>query len=267
MNYKQTTFLAITILLLALSSCSKYNKLLKSRDVDKKYTAANEYYEKEDYARAMTLYEHVLPMLKGTERGETAHYRFAYCNYYQEDYVLAAYHFRKFADTYPRSEKAEECFFQSAFCHYIDSPRYSLDQEYTHKAINDFTLFISKFPNSQRIEQCNEYIEKCRDKLEKKAYYSSRLYFDLKEYKSASIALKSCLEEFPDSEYREELLFLVVKSHYIYAQKSIEKKQKERFEKTIKEYYSFIEEYPQSKYKKEADKILEKSQEKANSLN
>ena len=42
---------------LLLGSCSGYQKLLKSTDVNKKYEAAIQYYEKGDFFKAGTLLE------------------------------------------------------------------------------------------------------------------------------------------------------------------------------------------------------------------
>jgi len=71
--------------------------------------------------------------------------------------------------------------------------------------------------------------------------------------------LNNSLEEYPESRYREDILFLIVKSNYMLAVNSIQSKQKERIQSTIDEYYSFITEFPDSKYRKDADRIFESS--------
>jgi outer membrane protein assembly factor BamD len=71
------------------------------------------------------------------------------------------------------------------------------------------------------------------------------------------VALNNCLTQFPDSENREEIMFMLLKSKYMLAVKSIFTKQIERFQDTVDEYYSFIAEFPQSKNKKEADEMYQ----------
>jgi outer membrane protein assembly factor BamD len=83
------------------------------------------------------------------------------------------------------------------------------------------------------------------------------LYYNLGDYKASIIALKNCLNEYPDTKYREEILFLILKSSYLLADNSIYSKRKERFQDTVDEYYTFISEFPESKYVKEAQKMYE----------
>ena len=61
------------------------------------------------------------------------------------------------------------------------SPNHKLDQTYTLEAIKSFQDFTNTFPRSDRVTQCNELIDELRDKLEKKAYYHSKviLYYGI----------------------------------------------------------------------------------------
>ncbi len=52
-------------------------------------------------------------------------------------------------------------------------------------------------------------------------------------------------------------MYLKLNSLFIYAEKSYANKQKERYQATLDEYFSFMEEYPESKYSKEVKKIYE----------
>jgi len=65
------------------------------------------------------------------------------------------------------------------------------------------------------------------------------------------------LKDFPETKHREEQLFLILKSSYLLADNSVPSKQKERFQSTIDEYYSFVGEYAQSDYAKEAKKMYD----------
>ncbi|NOZ47666.1 MAG: outer membrane protein assembly factor BamD [Chlorobi bacterium] len=260
MNVKHiliSIFLGLSIIV--ITSCSEYQKLLKSSDFDAKYDKAIEYYENNDYYRAQSLLEELLTVYKGTEKAEQAYYYYAYCYYYMDDYLLAGYHFKIFAQTYPNSKYAEECSFLSAYCHYLNSPNYSLDQADTYKAIDAMQLFINKYPESKRIDTCNILIDKLRFKLETKSYNNAKLYFKLGDYKAAITTIKVSLNDFPDSEYREELMFLLLKSNFLLAENSIRNKQAERYQSTLNEYYAFIDEFPDNENIKEAEKIYEQS--------
>lgn len=252
--------LIIGILAVTLFSCGKYEKILKSSDYKLKYQKAFEYYNTGEFVRAAAIFEQIVPIYKGTDKSDTVSYYHAMSYYGQKDYILAGHYLKNFFQNYPYSPFSDEAEYLSAYCYYLISPRPELDQESTYSAIDAFTLYISKHPNSKHVTDAKKYITDLQDKLVDKSYINAKLYFDLGDYKSSIVALNNSINEYPNTKYREELQFLVLQSNYLLAKKSIISKQKERFQSTIDEYYSFIAEFPNSKYSKEAKNIYEESQ-------
>lgn len=240
-----------------LFSCSGFEKVLKSKDYNFKYKKALEYYKKKDWYRATTLLEQLSPIFAGTQKADTVQFYNAMGNYYQGDYILAGHYFDTFRKTYPRSIFTEEAEYMYAYCYYESSPRPELDQENTQAAILTFTEFIDKYPNTDKLTKVNKILVELKDKLSEKSYLSSKLYYNTSEYKAAIVALKNSVKDFPDSKHREEQLFLIVKSAYLLADNSVPSKQKERFQKTIDEYYTFVGEFPNSEYSKEAKEMYD----------
>jgi outer membrane protein assembly factor BamD len=261
---KLNIFLSVLlIVLIAFSSCkSKFEKLRASNDTAKKYREAVRLYEKKDYSKALGLFDDLVTKYRGTAEAEDLSYYFAYTHYKLRDNTTARYHFKTFADTYASSPKAEECRFMAAYCFYLESPIYSLDQENTIKAIEALQLFINLHPKGERVAEASKLISNLREKLETKSYANSRLFLDIGDYKSAVIAFRNSAREFPDTKYAEEMEFLTVKSQALYAGASFEVKQEERYNEAIQLYAEFIQNYPSSKYLKEAEAI-KKSSEKA----
>ena len=146
-----------------------------------------------------------------------------------------------------------------AYCYYQQSPKPSLDQESTVKAISTFQLYIYQNPGSERVDEAKGYIDEMKNKLVQKSYMSGKLYYNLGDYKASIISLQNSLNDYPDTEHREELMFLLVKSHFLLAENSIVQRQKERYQSTVDEYYSFVGEFPESLYRREADKIYEEA--------
>jgi outer membrane protein assembly factor BamD len=93
-----------------------------------------------------------------------------------------------------------------------------------------------------------------RDKLVYKSYLSGKLYYDLDNYKAAVVALSSSLKEFPDTKYREELMYMLVKARYLLAVNSVPEKKRERLSSALDEYFTFVDEYPESKFRKEVER-------------
>jgi outer membrane protein assembly factor BamD len=251
--------LSFTILAAIILSCKGYEQILKSRDYKLKLSTAMDYYNTGEYVRASALFDQIAPVYKGTIKADTVFYYQAMSYYNQRDYILSGHYFNSLATDYPNSVYAEEADFMTGYCYYKLSPKPSLDQESTANAITTFQLFMIKYPSSPRVKEAQTYINEMRDKLVEKSYLNAKLYFNMGDYKASMIALKNSLNEFPDTKYREELLFLILKSSYLLADNSVYSKRKERFQDTVDEYYTFISEFPDSKYKKEAQKMYETS--------
>lgn len=249
--------LLIAATLVSTVSCSKYNKILKSQDVELKYTKALEYYNEEDYQRALPLFEELIAVTRGTSRSEKIYYHYAYCHYGLRDFYLASFYFKTFTKTYPNSEYTEECAFMSAYCHYMNSPIPSLDQSDTKRAIDQFQIFLERYPNTTRKDTCNALVSTLLHKLEVKAYENAALYYDIEQYQAASVALKNVLKQYPTTEYREEILYLILESNYLLAIRSVEEKKQDRLKEAIKSYHTFVDSFPESEKVKDAENIYE----------
>lgn len=247
------------LILIIFASCSGYEKLLKSDDFQIKYDAAMEYYEDGDYVRSATLIEQILPVYQGTRRAAELSFTLANCYYNRGDYILAAHHFDSFVREYPNSEHAEEATYMRAYCNYLLSPRPSLDQSTTNRAIDQFRMFMTRFPESDKVEEAQKLIDEMRAKLLEKSFESAKLYYDMGDYRAAIIALKNSLVDFPETRHREEIMFLILKSSFLLADNSVPDKQLERFQSTLDEYYVFIEEFPGSEYSDEAERFFNRS--------
>ncbi len=256
-------FPGILLIIVILSvSCSKHSRVLKSGDNELKYEVAVDLYEKGDYYRAIQLFDQLIAIYRGTDRIENINSYYANCYYQQEDYLLASYYFKRFAQNYPNSPRAEECMYLNAYCYYLDSPRYSLDQTNTYEAIKEMQLFINLYPESERIPECNEIIDELRGKLERKAIEIGIQYYKTKHYKAAITALENVMDDFPDSDNREEILYFIMKSYYFYAINSVDAKKEERYQQAVEIYNDIMYLFPDTKYQRELNSMHKNAMEK-----
>jgi outer membrane protein assembly factor BamD len=245
-------WILLLILSLFLISCGEFNNVVKSTDYEYKYKKGLEYYQAKDYTHAITLFEDLVYAFRGTSKGDDLYYYYAYSCYKQKDYLLAGHYFKAICDQYPRSEYAEESQFMMAMCFYNESPDPMLDQEVSVNAIDAFQLFINMYPFSQkRVEEATSLINEINEKVVYKSYLSAKLYFDMVYYKAAVIALNNSLNDFPATKYREEIKYLLFKSKYLLAINSVEAKKRERLNEARDEYFTFADEFPESKYIRE----------------
>jgi outer membrane protein assembly factor BamD len=255
MLMKMRNFTPIVIVfVLLLTSCSDYNKVVKSTDYEFKYKKALEYYENGEFVRSSTLLKELIGIVRGTSRADKVYYYFAKSQFGLKDNMMAGHYFKSLIKEFPRSEYAEESQYMIGYCFYLDSPSPRLDQAVTQNAIDALQLFINIYPKSTRVDEATRLIIELRDKLVYKSYLSGKLYYDLNNYKAAVVALTSSLKDFPDTKYREELMYMLLKAKYFLAILSVEEKKHERLSSALDEYFTFVDEYPESKYRKEVEK-------------
>ena len=256
MKFRTIIFL---IVLMLVSSCGEYGKILKSTDYDLKKAKAREYYDGGEYVKATELLAQIIPRFRATEESEELNWMNAMSFYGMKDYIMAGSYFKSFIEQYPFGKHSEEANFLAAMCDYNMAPRAELEQQNTRNAIDGFNIFINRFPASTRVEESRRFIKELEEKLVEKSYMSARLYYDMKQYKSAVTALNNSLKEYAETKYREEMMFLKLNSLFLYAENSYAIRQKERYQATLDDYYSFMEEFPESRYSKEIKDILEET--------
>lgn len=246
----------LLIVSVLFTSCSsQYEKVLKSNDMEAKLKLADEYYAKKKYEKAIPVYEQLLTILKGQKSIDDIYYKYANAHYLNGDYELAAFYLRSFYNTYPSSPNAEQAAYDEAMCYLKLSPRYSLEQTSTQKAIDAFQEFVNRYPKSTHMDQANARIDELRGKLRKKAYENAYLYYKIGEYYAASVALGNFLKDYPEYENPEKINFIIVKALKKYADGSYKNKQEERLKDEIKAYEAFKAKYPNSQYLAELDKM------------
>lgn len=251
-------FLAIT-----LFSCSEYQKVLKKEDVKAKYDMAEKFYEEKDYKRANRLFEQIAPKYVGKPQGERVMFFLADTYFQSKDYNMAGYQFERFVKSYPKSDKLAEATFLTAKSYYKLSPKYSLDQTDTDKALLKLQNFINAYSESEYFAEANAMAKELTTKKEQKAFEILKQYDKLGEFnydmlKSAVAACDNFVSDFPGSVYREETLFLKVDATTHMAMNSFESVQEERLQTAKAAYAVLKKQYPNTKFEKEATNLIEK---------
>lgn len=253
-------FICFLLVVISLSSCSQYQKAIKSEDLALKNKVAEEMYQKGKYTKAIRLFEQVVPAYRGKPQGERTFYMFAKSYYNSKQYYLAGYQFESFSSNYPKSEKREETAFLGAECFYRLSPVYSLDQTDTEKALTKLQSFIDNYPDSEYLPKANEYVKELREKLEKKAFEIAKQYYTISdhrfEYNAALKALDNFISDYPGTPYKEEALYLKFSTAYKLAMNSVQYKKEERLNAAKSYYNSFVKFSANSEFKPNADDML-----------
>jgi len=247
--------ISLLLLVVLFSSCSEYQKALKSEDVSVKFNVADSLYTAGKYSKAIRLFEQLAPQFRGKPQGEKVFYMFAQSYYKTKQYYLAAYQFESFVAGYPKSEKVEESAYLGAFCYTKLSPVYSLDQTDTYKAIEKLQSFIDVYPNSKYLSEANATMVVLTQKLEKKVYENAKGYHTISDYKSALVALDNFIADYPGTPFKEDALFYKFDSAYQLGINSIADKMEERLNVAKTSYLNLIKFNAATKYKEKADEM------------
>ena len=258
------------------ASCGEYNKVLKSTDTINKYEAAKSYFGQGQYMKASTILEELVAYLKGSNNAEESLYMLAMCYYNQGDYVSASHYFTNYYNTYPKGVYTELARYHSGKALYLDTPEARLDQSSTYGAIQELQMFMEYFPASERKSEAQIMIFALQDKLVLKEYLSAKMYYDLgtytgnasmttdrkingNNYLACITTAQNILKDYPYTSMREDVSILLLRAKYSLGVESVQEKIEERMRETIDEYYAFKNEFPDSKYMKEVEKIFKEA--------
>lgn len=269
MRNKILNILLMSLISMGLASCGEYQKALKSTDYSYKFDYAKRAFENKKYTQAATLFQECSTVFKGSENAEEALYLLGLSHYENKDYFDSGSVFKTYYTRYPKGKYAELARFYAGYGYYLDSPEPQLDQTGTVQAIEELQGFLDYFPGSDKVSIAQNAIFELQDKLTLKQLQNAQLYYNLGSYlgnnfESAVIVAKNAIKNYPYSKYKEDLELLVLKARYQEASMSVDEKKADRFRDVIDEYYSFINNYPDSHNRQEAENIFKIASKYAN---
>lgn len=274
---RRIRFILLGTAVLLLASCNQYNNVLKTADFDYKYEAAKEYFIKGQYGRSATLLTDLVTLMKGTLRAEESLYMLAMSEFCNGNYDVAHSYFKKYYQSYPKGVYVEYARFYAGCSLYESVPDTRLDQSSTMAALKEFQDFLDYYPYTALKERTQQMIFSLQDKMVEKEFEAAKLYYDLgtymgncsyggSNYEACIVTARNALLDFPyaSPERREEFSIMILRAKFHLAQQSVEAKRLDRYRDTIDEYYGFMNEYPESKYLKDAQRIFVQSEKYVN---
>ncbi len=242
--------------ILILTSACRNKDLIRPGDpLNVAYDKSLALYEEGKYDDAAYGFDLVTRMGRGTNFSKDAQFYLAESYFADRQYILAASEYERFISYYPQDEKREEVEYKLALCFYEQSPRYRLDQTPTRRAIQLFQLFNTKYPDSEYVVESAARIDELRNKLARKAFEAGEFYLRTDRYLAASIYFDQVIDQYPESRWAESSLLKQIETYIIYADNSVEERQAERYTLAIANYEKFIQLFPQSSRRGDAESM------------
>ena len=249
--------LPLVVVWVAFTSCSSLQRVINTSDNDLIFNRGLVYYNAGKWSKAILLFEYCEPYLKGFPQEDSVAYYRAHSYFKNYDYHTSATLFDEFRRNYGRSVFIENAEALYAISLYEMCPSPDRDQSTTSAAIVAIAEFIAHYPQSDKLDYFREMTKELTWRMEERTYLNAFTYYKIMRYDSAIIAFRNALKKYPESHRREDIMYYITLSAYKFADNSIASKQSDRFITALDAYYSFVMEYPESKYRKELDGLAE----------
>lgn len=247
--------IALLSLIVLTGACRNKDLIRPGDPLNVAYDKSLALYEAGKYDDAAYGFDLVTRMGRGTNFSKDAQFYLAESYYNDNQYILAASEYQRFISYYPRDEKRQEVEYKLAMCYYQQSPRYRLDQTPTRRAIELFQLFNTKYPDSELVVESAERIDELRNKLARKAYEAGEFYLRTDRYLASTIYFDQVIDQYPESIWAERALLKQIETFIVYADNSIESKQAERYNNAISNYEKYLQLFPQSNNRADAEAL------------
>lgn len=241
------------------AGCSGSSQI-RHNSAEEAFQTGFELYEDGNYERAIRYFRAVFSYGRSNEWAPDAQLYLA--RSYRDDgqHALAATEYDRFIQLYGNDERVPQAEFERALSFYERSPSYQLDQTYTRRALNAFTLFIDRYPNHELVPEAEERIEELQEKLARKQYEAAELYERRQMWEAAANYYESVFDQYPQTEWADDALLGAIRTYIEYADRSIQARQPERYQQAIENYQLLAQTFPESPLLKRAESLYERAQ-------
>jgi outer membrane protein assembly factor BamD len=192
--------IALLLLIAVLAGCSKHAR----REIpgpEESFRKAMNLFERERYYRAQELFRDIALNYSGSAIIDSTKFYLGLTYYHMRDYLTAADEFQRVGQLYPTSPVAPTAQYYLAMSYLEMAPSYSLDQKYTVKALDEFQRFLEDYNDHSWKLEAQQRLEECRNKLARKEYTASLLYYKMNEYASCVLYSDEVLANYYDTKW------------------------------------------------------------------
>ncbi|MBN1154028.1 outer membrane protein assembly factor BamD [candidate division KSB1 bacterium] len=229
--------LAVVIFVLILIASCGSNKPNRFASPEERLDYAMQKFNKGDYLDAKQEFRIIVLNNPGHQIVDQAQFYLAESHFKMKEYILAAAEYEKLVKMLPNSSYVDDAQYKIGLCNFKLSPKYSLDQSYTKKTIDELQKFTEDYPDSDLKDDAIALIGQCRDKLALKDYRNAELYRTMQLYQAAAIYYEGVVNNYYDTKYAQD-------AHYWLAESL---KFNGQYERAIEEFNKFLQRYPDSK--------------------
>jgi outer membrane protein assembly factor BamD len=243
---KKLVMIGMAILML---SCSG-NRPKETMSAKERLKFAMKKFKGNDYLDARTEYRILVLNYPGQGVADTAQYYLAECHLNLKEYILATAEYEKLIRMFPASGFVDDAQYKIGYANYKQSPKYSLDQTNTLKAIEELQRFTEDYPTSDLVNDANKLMFLCREKMARKDYKTGELYRKMEYFEAAALYYEDVLANYYDTQFAEDAQFWLAECS----------RKNGQYNRAIEEFSKYLRKYPTSKRQSQVQLLLKHSQ-------
>lgn len=233
------------------TGCSSSKSTINTDDRQKAFEIAKRKFDRKDYVEAIEDLSLLKIRFQGTDISDKVQFYIAESYFYQKEYFLAEFEYKLFMRDNSSSPLYPEARYKLGMTYYYLSPKYSLDQEYTKKAITEFLEYLEQFPHDKNVYDAEKKLKELRNKLAYKEYVIAENYLNNGNNRSASIYFLSVYDNYLESDWADDAMV----GH---AEALVNGKKYDDANKVLEKFYKL---FPKSTLKSKADNLILKIKE------
>ena len=241
--------------LVMLSGCGAKDPdiaTLSSRSDRVIWEAGSEAMDKKHWDNARQHFRRIIEGFPQSEYGPPARLAMGDA-YFQEggvaSYILATAAYREFLRIFPSHPRADYAQFQAAESAFAQRHGPDRDQTQTFNALEEYERLLDLYSETEYVETARARIQVCRQSLARAEFLAGYFYQRTRKvYRAAIARYEGLLEEYPDYEQIDEVLFRLAQA--LSAQK--------RLAEALPQLGRLLEEYPDSKFADDARELAAK---------
>lgn len=252
-------------LILLLAGCAGSGRL-RYDTPEEAFQRGLSLFERGKYDRAAEYFQGVFDFGRTHEWADDAQLYLARSYRASRQHILAASEYNRFIELYRNDPRVVEAEFERAMSFYERSPNYELDQSPTEQAIQNFNLFISRYPTSDLVPRAEQYVAELREKLALKQYDTALLYERRSLYEAAALSFESVFDKYPDTKWADDALLGAIRTYIAFAEESIVARQADRLQLAVEHYRRLLQLFPDSPLLKDAEDFYEQAADRLDDL-
>jgi len=213
------------------------------------------FYDRGKYDRAIEYLQASFNYGRAHEWAADAQLYLARSYYGNGEYILAANEYSRFSQLYRSDPRRAEAEYERAMAYYEMSPPYQMDQTDTQRAVNEFRMFIERYPDSPLVADAEARITELREKMARKEVAAAELYERRELYEAAAITYENAFDRYPDTSWADDALLGASRSYVASSAESVVERQPERLRSAIANYERLVQIFPDSPLIKEAEAL------------